>query len=100
MEFCSKYGGKKTLAQLKEIISQLIIWISDLSYLIHFPEAIVNLDQIEMLQNLYSLNPNIDEETPDLLEYLDLMLLKLDGHVSSQLVLIGVYNKILKALHG
>ncbi|MCK4956581.1 MAG: hypothetical protein KAS49_03025, partial [Candidatus Cloacimonetes bacterium] len=99
LEFCTKFGNKKSQAQLAEIISQLIIWICDISYLIHYPDALVNLDQEEMLRNMYNLNPHIDNQTPEIIEFLDTMLAKLDGHVNPQLILIGVYNKFINAFH-
>jgi len=99
MEFAARFGNKQSQAQLSEIISQLIIWISDINFLVHFPQAIVNLDQKVLLEQFYQTNPGIIDKTPELIEFLELMLAKIAGHVNPQLILINIYNKLLLALY-
>jgi DNA polymerase-3 subunit delta' len=94
LEFCGKYGSKKNQALLREIIVQLIIWQGDLNYLQYYPEATVNQDQRELLEKYCQLNPTALEKTPQLLEFLELMLEKISGHVNPQLILINLYNRL------
>ncbi len=99
MEFAAKIGNKQHQALLNDIISQLIIWLSDINYLTYYPEGVVNQDRIELLESFYQLNPKIIDRTPELIEFLELMINKLAGHVNPQLILINVYNKFLETLH-
>ena len=94
IDFANRYKTSKTQSQLAEIISHLIIWISDISYFKNFPSEIVNLDKTDMLETLYHQNPNVDEYATSILEFLELMLKKLNGHVNPQLIIIGIYNKL------
>lgn len=94
LEFVNKYKTSKTQTILKEIISQLIIWMSDISFFKNCPSEIVNLDKTEILEKLFERNPNVDEYAVDLIEYLEQMQWKLEGHVNPQLILTGIYNKL------
>ncbi len=100
IDFANRYRTSKTQSQLTEIISHLIIWISDISYFKNFPSEIVNLDKTDMLETLYHQNPNVDEYAPEILEFLELMLKKLTGHVNPQLITVGIYNKLSEIFFG
>jgi CRISPR/Cas system CSM-associated protein Csm2 small subunit len=84
------------LNKLTEMILHLIIWISDISYFKHAHSEIVNLDKTDMIETLYQKNPDVDEYASDLINFLEEMLRKLDGHVNQQLVLIAIYNRLSK----
>ncbi len=99
LEFSSKYRTSKTQNILTEIISHLIIWISDISYYQNYPEEIINLDKTVMLQTLYQLNPNIDDYASECIDFLEEMIRRLEGHVNPQLVITGIYNKLCGYLH-
>ncbi len=99
LEFSSKYRTSKTQNILTEIISHLIIWISDISYYQNYPEDIINLDKTEMLQTLYQLNPNVDDYASECIDFLEDMIRRLEGHVNPQLVITEIYNKLCGYLH-
>ncbi len=96
LDFVNRYRTSKTQSKLAEIISHLIIWISDISYFQNYPTEIINLDKTDMLETLYQSNTNVDEYASDLINFLEEMLLKLEGHVNPQLILIEIYNKLSK----
>ena len=100
LEFSVKYRTSKTQNILTEIISHLIIWISDISYYQNYPEEIINLDKTEMLQTLYQLNPNVDDYASDFINFLEEMIRRLEGHVNPQLIITGIYNRMCEHLHG
>ena len=98
LEFSVKYRTSKTQNILSEIISHLIIWISDISYYQNYPEEIINLDKTEMLQKLYQLNPNVDDYALDFINFLEEMIRRLEGHVNPQLIITEIYNRLCKNL--
>lgn len=99
LDFSAKYRTAKTQNILIEIISHLIIWISDISYYQNYPEDIINLDKTEMLQTLYGLNPEIDDYASECLDFLEEMIRRLEGHVNPQLIITEIYNYLTGILH-
>ncbi len=96
LDFVSRYRSSKMLNKLTEMILHLIIWISDISYFKHAHSEIVNLDKTDMIETLYQKNSDVDEYASDLINFLEEMLRKIDGHVNQQLVLIAIYNRLSK----
>lgn len=99
LDFSARYKSSKTQNILTEIISHLIIWISDISYYQNNPEEIINLDKTEMLQTLYQMNSNVDEYALDFINFLEDMIRRLEGHVNPQLVITEIYNRLIQHLH-
>lgn len=96
IDFSSQFRSSKTQSTLTEIISHLMIWISDLSYFRNYPEEIINLDKTDLLEAIYRLNPNVDEYASDITFFLEEMLQKIEGHVNQQLIIVEVYNRFSK----
>jgi DNA polymerase-3 subunit delta' len=96
LDFVIRYRSSKMLNKLTEMILHLIIWISDISYFKHAHSEIVNLDKTDMIETLYQKNPDVDEYASDLINFLEEMLRRLQGHVNQQLVLIAIYNRLSK----
>ena len=93
IELSNQFRTSKNLTKLQEIISQLIIWLSDITYFKHQQSEITNLDKAEILEALYEKNSNIDDYAPELINFMEEMLQKLNGHVNPQLVIIEIYNR-------
>jgi len=94
IEFANNYRTLKTQSELADIISHLIILLSDISYFQNYPSEIVNLDKTEMLEILHRLNPNVDEYVLKLIDFLEQMLRRLAGNVNPQLILTEIYNRL------
>lgn len=94
IEFSGKYTSSQTQSELKEIISHIILWMSDINYFKYLKEEVVNLDRIDILEKIYQINPEADEIVSDMVENLEFMLQKLEGHVNPQLILINIFNKL------
>lgn len=93
LELSNQFRTSANLTKLQEMISQLIIWISDLAYYKHKQSEITNLDQTEILEELYTKGPHVEEYAPQLINFMEEMLQKLAGHVNPQLVIIEIYNR-------
>lgn len=93
LDFLQEFRGTKNLNRLQELISHLIIWVSDVSCLQHDPDEIVNLDQPELLKKLYNLNPQIGQVSYELVEFLEKMNARLEGFVNQQLIMLGIFHK-------
>ncbi len=93
IELSNQFRTSKNLTKLQEMISQLIIWLSDLAYFKHQQSEITNLDKTEILEVLYERNPDVEDYAPELINFMEEMLHRLDGHVNSQLVIIEIYNR-------
>ncbi|HCX73278.1 MAG TPA: DNA polymerase III subunit delta' [Candidatus Cloacimonas sp.] len=96
LQFMSKYRTSKNQAELANLISYLIIWLSDISYFKYNPENMVNLDYDKLVEQLYLSNQNVDIYVPKLIEFLEKMLRKLDGHVNPQLIITEIYNRFCR----
>ena len=94
IDLSNQLKSVKTKALLKEIISNLIIWVSDLSYFKNFPSQIVNLDKTDILETLFTRNPKVEDYTSELIDFLEDMQRKIDGNVNQQLILIEIYHKM------
>jgi len=95
IEFSNQFRTSKNLTKLQELISQLIIWMSDLAYYKHQQSEITNLDKTEILEILYTRNPQVEDYAPELINFMEEMLQRLSGHVNSQLVIIKIYNRFI-----
>jgi len=93
IELSNQFRTSKNLTKLQEMISQLIIWLSDLAYFKHQQSEITNLDKTEILEALYERNQEVEEYAPELINFMEEMLLRLNGHVNPQLVIIEIYNR-------
>jgi DNA polymerase III subunit delta' len=93
IELSNQFRTSKNLTKLQEIISQLIIWLSDIIYFTHQQSEITNLDKTEILEILYERNPNVEDYAPELINFMEEMLQRLNGHVNPQLVIIEIYNR-------
>lgn len=96
IDYVQRYKSSKTASILKQILTNLIIWIADITYFKLQPDEIVNLDQTSLIEKLYLMNECIDEEAGELIDFIEEMKYKLDGHVNPQLILTGVYSRLLK----
>lgn len=94
IDFVQRYKSAKTQSLLKNIISNLLIWIADIAYFKLDQKEIVNLDQIELIEKLYQKNPAVEDYSGKLVEFFETMLYRLEGHVNPQLIITGVYNKL------
>lgn len=100
IEYASEFRSVKSQTKLAEIISHLIIWTSDLTYLKIAPTEIVNLDNTEMLEKMYLKNPAVENYVYDLIEYMEKTLKLLVGNINPQLVLTSIYHKYTGKLAG
>jgi len=94
LAFLERYSSTKNRKLLSEIISHLIIWMSDLTYFIYEPEQIINLDHTDILETLYHKNPYVSDYVNDTISYFEKMQQKLEGFVNPQLIQIGIYNRL------
>ncbi|RLD53919.1 MAG: DNA polymerase III subunit delta' [Bacteroidetes bacterium] len=94
LEFVNHYKTSKNQTKLVEIISHLILWVSDISYYKNYPDDLINLDQTDLLEILYHNNPKIDEYAPELIEFLEEMIQRLAGYVNPQLILTEIYHRL------
>ncbi|MDP8204339.1 MAG: DNA polymerase III subunit delta' [Candidatus Tenebribacter mawsonii] len=93
IELSTQFRTSKNLTKLQEMISQLIIWMSDLAYFKHQQSEITNLDKTEILEELYDRNQEVEDYAPELINFMEEMLQRLNGHVNPQLVIIEIYNR-------
>ncbi len=93
IELSNQFRTSKNLTKLQEIISQLIIWLSDIAYYKHQQSEITNLDKTEILEALFERNQEVEDYAPELINFMEEMLLRLNGHVNPQLVIIEIYNR-------
>ena len=93
IELSNQFRTSKNLTKLQEMISQLIIWLSDIAYFKHQQSEITNLDKTEILETLYERNQNVEDYAPKLINFMEEMLQRLNGHVNPQLVIIEIYNR-------
>jgi len=93
IELSNLFRTSKNLTKLQQMISQLIIWLSDIAYYKHQQSEITNLDKTEILETLYERNQNIENYAPELINFMEEMLQRLNGHVNPQLVIIEIYNR-------
>ncbi len=93
IELSNQFRTSKNLTKLQEIISQLIIWLSDIAYYKHQQSEITNLDKTDILEALYEKNPNVEDYAPELINFMEEMLQRLNGHVNPKLVIIEIYNR-------
>lgn len=98
IEFSANFKGSKNI--LQELISHLIIWISDIAYLQNYPENIINIDSLEMVKQLFMKNPKVENYAFEMIEFLENMQHKLARHVNAQLILIEIYNEFSKIFGG
>lgn len=96
LEFAKQFISSKNKSLLYEIISHLIIWISDIVYYKCNPDEIVNLDHLNLLKNLYKRNPKVDEYSSEIVNFLEDMQHRLNGHVNPQLIIIEIYNRLVR----
>jgi DNA polymerase III subunit delta' len=94
MEFIEQYKTSKTVREFIEIIQYLIVWLSDLSFTLNCPEEVINIDQLPQLEYIAKSNPDLDEYTPDLIQFLEQMTKRLEGNVNPHLVGIEIYNRL------
>jgi DNA polymerase III subunit delta' len=95
VEFSNDYRRSSSRPLLKQMISHLILWVADLAYYKYNQNEIVNLDQTDIIQAIYNMNPEVENYVSKLTDFLENMSLKLDANVNQQLILIEIYN-ILK----
>ena len=96
MNFANHYRTAKTKTELKEVISHLKFWLTDISYLQNSPEDLINLDKTEIIEKLYNLNSNTEDYVLETITFLDEMLFKLKRNVNPMLLLIEIYNRSKK----
>jgi DNA polymerase-3 subunit delta' len=99
IDFASSFRSSKSYDILSEIMSHLTIWITDISYFQNYPEEIINLDKLEILEAFYEMNPNVDEYATDFISFLETMQNKIEGYVNPHLILINIYNKLRDIFH-
>jgi len=97
--FAAEFKSSRCKDRLREIISQLTVWINDMLYLETQPELIVNLDKKELLTKFKSAAPLFQMQGAELTDFLEKMRWKLEGHVNPQLILTGIYNKFDKIIN-
>lgn len=102
LSFLNMIGQFRSKSQslLGEIISHLIIWISDVLYYHTYPQEIINLDKPETLKKLYQLCPQIVDLAPETIFYLEDIKKKLENYVNPELVIIDIYHKLTKLFQG
>lgn len=93
LELSNQFRTSTNLTKLQDMISQLIIWLSDIAYFKHQQSEITNLDKTEILETLYERNPEVEDYAPNLINFMEDMLQRLSGHVNPQLVIIEIYNR-------
>ena len=94
IDFSAQFRSAKSQSMLNEIISHLIIWISDISLFMNYPQEVINLDKTEILETLYRLNSAVEDYAADFISFLDEMLLRLEGNVNQQLIMIEIYIRL------
>ncbi len=95
-ELISKYGKNPTF--LNEVISSLIIFLNDIQLFQLCQDNIVNFNQIKLISHFFERNPNLTEELPELIKYLEEMQGCISGYVQTKLVFSSLYNRIKKVL--
>ena len=98
IDFSNQFKSLKTVREFIEILQYLIVWLSDISFSIHSPEEIVNVDNLPQLEYIVYAKPLLDEQIPDLISFLELMIRRLEGNVNPQLIGIEVFNRLSKQI--
>ncbi|KQC03365.1 MAG: hypothetical protein APR54_09510 [Candidatus Cloacimonas sp. SDB] len=98
VEFSNDYRRSSSRPLLKQMISHLILWVADLAYYKYKQNEIVNLDQTDIIQTIYNMNPEVENYVSKLTDFLENMSLKLDANVNQQLILIEIYNVLKDTL--
>ena len=80
-------------------IQYLYLWLNDLQLIIHQPNTIVFVNQMDLLKQFLSKNPNILERIPNMLLELDEYLQRLQGNVNQKLILAQIYYSFIKLIH-
>jgi DNA polymerase-3 subunit delta' len=96
IEFIEEYKSLKTQSELKDIIRNLIVWLSDLMFAQEAPEEVVNIDNIEFLDPVGSQISSLDAKIKNIVHHLESLLKKLDGNVNPHLIGIDIYFKLRK----
>lgn len=89
--YFENYKSTKNVGELKEIINNLIIWLSDIVYFQNAPDQIVNIDNLTILERIVKNNPQLEHQILRSIGFLEEMLKRLDGNVNPHLVGIEIY---------
>lgn len=95
LDFANAFTGAKNRQILFELLSYLVIWITDVTLLTNNPNLIANLDEINFLKQIYTLQ--FEHKANDLCEQIEINQKKIDGNIDTFLILTDVYNKLKNA---
>ncbi|MCB5230255.1 MAG: DNA polymerase III subunit delta' [Candidatus Cloacimonas sp.] len=96
ISFIDYYRSSKTQSELKEIIQNLIIWVSDLLFSQESPDDVVNVDKLQFLDSVAQKIPALDIQLNNFILFLETMLKKLEGNVNPHLISIEIYFKLVR----
>ncbi len=92
MDLAIQFKKGKQNSLLYELISHLIIWFCDAAYYQNYPSEIVNVDKIELLSQIVKINPQIDNEVVEILDYLESTQRKFEAfNLNPYLTIINLY---------
>ncbi len=95
-EFLSSFKNRIPQSQnyLSEIISYLIVWLSDIFMFSHDPSRILNIDKTETIEQLYHKAPQLEQNIPQIIEYLEKIKGYLKNNINASITLNAIYSKI------
>ncbi len=96
--FIDKYRTLKNVSELIDIILNLIIWLSDIAFYFSCPDEIVNIDRLELIEEIADNNPQLEEQLPDQITFLETMIKRLEGNVNPHLIGIEIYFRLKQYL--
>lgn len=96
IEYIKQFKHKSQRSYLDDMLSHLIIWLSDIALYVNSPGEIINIDKSDKIEEFYRKQPDIVTEMPKIINCLEDMQYKIKQNVNPQLVLTNVYNQLRK----
>ncbi len=90
IEFISNFKGIKNGTLFKDMISYLQLYLYDITMFLNGQE-LVNVDKVDLVKIAVARNPYLEDRIPELMNFLEEMRYRFEGHVNPQLILTEVY---------
>ncbi len=92
IDFLRHHRGNLTQSALSDFISYVNLWLGDIANYKNNPSDVANIDKTELFDFFYRRKHDIDENINVMVQYLDNLKRKVDGHVNPMLILIELYQ--------
>ncbi len=92
IDFLRHQRGKLTQGALSDFISYVNLWLGDIANYKNNPSDIANIDKSELFDFFYRRKHDVDEQIGVMVQYLDELKRRVEGHVNPTLILIELYQ--------